>query len=275
MSLLNTLTPFLRQRKLVPEAINDLGDQRIADWSATGPIEPAVITEAARLPSFNLYAAMQQAISCFGDHVFNHPKLIKHNNVIVTIDEEYMPSYQQSSGGENPPLTSQHPGGQYSGIGGSTLSGMGGSMVPEYTNEVKAVQATLLTLEELHVEEVFDAVCPSGYVGQVGELWYCRFVPSLHEEDAFEVAISTPYILRGHPRSDFEAFIGRQASRTHREDAEALMTRVFKYSRDVAYWLEFVLQAYLTHSSGHIELQGLPDVVGTKLHEDGGRVLRG
>ena len=122
---------------------------------------------------------------------------------------------------------------------------------------------------------MFDAVYVSNYKRALGEIWFCRFIPSLHESEEFEITISTPYVLRGHTREEYEAFFKRQRLSIKNEVEETLLTRAFQRPRDKQYGLEFNFQRYYTHSSKHIELLGIPpDQPGTKQHEEYGRSYR-
>lgn len=293
MSLLNKLTPFLRQRKLIEEAVKVEVDVAIKNWESAGAVDVNTLGQPEDLPSFQLYGAVQKAISCFGEQVLDHPSLIKQNNEIAAIDEEYMPSYPPRA-----PLTGSFANNLYFldfplNRQGETVANLFLKYQPlpkrpqvlaqavQYLSEsrcgfyeIKQVNGHLLTVQELHSEELFDAVCASNYKGQVGEIWLCRFIPSLHESEEFEITISTPYVLRGHTRKEYESFLKRQRLRTKNEDEETLLTRVFKRPRDFEYWPEFIFQGYLTHSNVHIELLGIPDRPGTKQHEENGRSYR-
>ncbi len=293
MSLTKSIAASLRNRKLIDDETKATVDAAIESAALGASPDPKTVSSVEDLPSFRLYVAAQHAISCFGEHVFDHPKLVRQNNEIAGYDEEYMPSYPPHS-----PVTSSFATATYLydyplGRGGETvadlftsldvLAGRPAVLAQAVRNfaesrcgiyEIASVRGHLLRVVELHTGERFDAVCGSGYVARAGELWLCRFVPALGDGEDFEVAITTPYVLTGQPRAEYEAFLDRQRLRLRMEDAEELLTRVFKRPRHPAYWLEYVLQAYATHSGLHIELTGVPDVAGTKPHEDGGKVLQ-
>lgn len=296
MSLAKAIAPFLRQRQLVDDEAKAKVDAALARLAAADPVDPSavdVLWKPTELTSFLVYGAAQNAISSFAEVAFDHPKLMRINNLVVAWGEEYMPGWPLNSPVSVSFATAFYLYDLRLARVGETMAGLfyqldvlpgRPAVLAEAVQhlaesrcgfyEVQAVDGWLLTVEELHSGEVFDAVCASGYEAQVGELWYCRFVPSLHEDEDFEIAVTSPYVLVGHPRAAYEAFLKRQRLGRRSEDEEALLTRVFKHPRDPAYWMEFVLQAYDTHSNHHIELAGLPDRVGTKPHEDNGRKLR-
>lgn len=68
-----------------------------------------------------------------------------------------------------------------------------------------------LLLRELITDDQFLVLCPTGYRGSKGELWYVRLLPPLEPELAqYWIATTTPYILPEKAKSDWLAFTRRK-----------------------------------------------------------------
>ena len=78
---------------MIEEAIKVEVDEYLKDWETAGAVDVNALAQPGDLPSFKVYGVLQKAISCFGEHVYDHLSLIKQNNKIAAIDEEYRPSY--------------------------------------------------------------------------------------------------------------------------------------------------------------------------------------
>jgi hypothetical protein len=123
-----------------------------------------------------------------------------------------------------------------------------------------------ICLKELVTDQITRVVCPAGYLGTKGELWFVRVFPALFSEDA-HVAATTPYILQGHQRSEWVDFFKRNKIVEGDLHLHEKMQNFMKYGSSITYWHEFIFLAYANNTSSRICLKGIPDLKGTKPHE--------
>ena len=64
-------------------------------------------------------------------------------------------------------------------------------------------------LEELVTGRKLPCICPSGYGGKPGELWYVRLCPPLADLAEYHVTVTTPYILTQATKTDWTAYLNR------------------------------------------------------------------
>jgi hypothetical protein len=123
-----------------------------------------------------------------------------------------------------------------------------------------------IVLRELVTNRVCKAICPSGYRGRRGELWYARVlpppVPGLEEH----VVFTTPYLLIDPGEREWLAYFQRTLPDTPTEDRIAAYEHHMKFGPARDYWTEFVFEAYVNHRSDVIFLKGLPDVSESRPH---------
>ena len=123
-----------------------------------------------------------------------------------------------------------------------------------------------LVLRELVTERICRSICPSGYLGQKGELWYARLMPPRFPAvDRRHVVFTTPYVLRRPDETAWRQYFSRAVpglpSRGTVLDTTLLAAfehhMKFGPSRDC--WSEFVFQGYVNHRHDVIWLRGIPD----------------
>lgn len=128
------------------------------------------------------------------------------------------------------------------------------------------VEKDTIVLRELVTDRVCRAICPSGYRGRKGELWYVRVlpppVPGLEEH----VVFTTPYLLIRPSEHEWQAYFRRTLPDAPSVERIAKYEHHMKFGPARDYWSEFVFEAYVNHRSDVIFLAGLPDVAESRPH---------
>ncbi len=120
-------------------------------------------------------------------------------------------------------------------------------------------------LRDLATGNALQAVCPSGYAGRVGEIWYARVLPP-PMPDTEHVVFTSPYVLIAPDTQGWLDYLDRIApAAAHTPRADTLEQHL-KWGPAPRYWPEFVFEAYSRHQPGAIFLYGLPDVAETRPH---------
>lgn len=122
-------------------------------------------------------------------------------------------------------------------------------------------------LRELITDEEFVCYVASGYVGQVGQLWYVRLVPPIEGYD-YHVALTTPYVLQRVAKADWLAYLDRSLKALTGDNPRTKLHHLLKYGKHPTGWNEFIFQAYCGHQSDAIFLAGIPDMPKTLPHGD-------
>ena len=125
----------------------------------------------------------------------------------------------------------------------------------------------LVRLRELITGDEFSCLCPAGYKGRSGELWYVRRLPPLMPELAtFHVLFTTPYILIESTKDDWMQFLKRTLLKADGNNDRERLHQLLKFGLSTNYWNEFVFQAYHHHQAQAIFLAGIPDLKATLPH---------
>ncbi|MCG6867561.1 MAG: hypothetical protein LJE91_02185 [Gammaproteobacteria bacterium] len=130
----------------------------------------------------------------------------------------------------------------------------------------EGVDKDTIVLRELVTDRVCRAICPSGYRGRKGELWYVRVlpppVPGLEEH----VVFTTPYLLIRPSEHEWQAYFRRTLPNAPSVERIAKYEHHMKFGPARDYWSEFVFEAYVNHRLDVIFLAGLPDVAESRPH---------
>lgn len=125
-----------------------------------------------------------------------------------------------------------------------------------------------LELRELLTGATMRCICPAGYLGRSGELWYARVLPPPADSVDYGVVMTTPYILQGHSMEEWIVFFHRQGIAESDPDLDTKMRDLMKNGPSRHFWNEFVFQAYFNFRKECIFLQGIPDRPETLPHSD-------
>jgi len=132
---------------------------------------------------------------------------------------------------------------------------------PAHAFYIYAQNQTSVMAEQLTVlPEMERAICPSGYTGQPGELWYARVLPPPVAGSDDHVVFTTPYLLVEPGEREWLAYFDRTLPEGPPDKRIAAYERRMKWGPARDYWTEFVFEAYLNHRHDVIYLRGLPDV---------------
>jgi hypothetical protein len=124
---------------------------------------------------------------------------------------------------------------------------------------LKEQDGARVRLQDLARGQPCTAVCPSGYAGRIGELWYTRVLPP-PLSGTEHVVFTSPYVLIAPDETHWLSYLDRVTSKTSAGTREEALEQHFKWGPNPRYWPEFVVEAYSRHESGAIFLHGLPDV---------------
>ena len=240
-------------------------------------------------PLHAVYIAVQNIASVFAECVSVLPELKSYYKTVGDAEEEYMPAGPPMS-----PLTRSYFttwaffdfrfGGDQETIGTCLIDlgdqlGLHPSMVESVRNfqesrlgiyEQCGTVGGKIILEELVTGSRLSCICPAGYVGKPGELWYVRLCPPLAGLMDYHVTMTTPYILTEATKTDWTAYLNRAMLDMGGRDESRRLHDLLKYGPWTHHWNEFVFQGYHHAQREAIFLAGIPDVKGSLPHASKG-----
>lgn len=121
-------------------------------------------------------------------------------------------------------------------------------------------------LRELQTADEYNCLVSSGYMGAAGDLWLIRILPpSETGSKGPHLAVTSPYVVGTEPE-DWVQFIRRQLARGRQGISPTTLEQLMKFGPNRTFWLDYILDGYLSHSSLAIFLQGIPDLPKTLPH---------
>jgi hypothetical protein len=123
-----------------------------------------------------------------------------------------------------------------------------------------------LELRDLVTNRRCSAICESGYMGSVGELWFARVLPPPLPGQSDHVVFTSPYVLIAPDAKGWMEYFDRIAAQDQNRSRIDALQRHFKWGTSRRYWTEFIFEGYVNHRPGAIFLQGLPDVPRSRPH---------
>lgn len=123
-----------------------------------------------------------------------------------------------------------------------------------------------IVLRELVTDRVCRAICPSGYDGRAGELWYVRVLPPPVAGLEEHVVFTTPYVLVEPGEQEWLTYFDRSLPEGPPDKRIDAYEKHMKWGPARNYWTEFVFEAYLDHRHDVVFLEGLPDVPESRPH---------
>ncbi len=241
-------------------------------------------------PLHAIYIAVQNIASVFAECVSVLPELKVYYKTVGDAEEEYMPAGPPMS-----PLTRSYFttwafldfrfGGDQETIGTCLIDlgdqlGLHPSMVEAVRNfqesrlgiyEHCGTAGGKIGLEELLTGRKVSCICPAGYNGKPGELWYVRLCPPLAELVDYHVGFTTPYVLNQTTKVDWTAYLNRAMLDMGIRDESRRLHDLLKYGPWTHHWNEFVFQGFHHAQHDAIFLAGIPDVKGSLPHASKGR----
>ncbi len=240
-------------------------------------------------PLHAVYIAVQNITSVFAECVSVLPELKSYYKTVGNAEEEYMPDGPPMS-----PLTRSYFttwaffdfrfGGDHETIG-TCLCDLGGQLGlhPGMVEAVRLYHDSRMGIYEhcgttggqIHLEELvtgrkLSCICPAGYMGKPGELWYVRLCPPLADVAAYHVIATTPYILTQASRTDWTAYLNRAMLSLGTQDDGKQLHELLKHGPWTHHWNEFIFQGFHHAQRDAIFLAGIPDVKGSLPHASKG-----
>jgi hypothetical protein len=246
-------------------------------------------------PLHALYVYSQNHLSVLIEQISELPMLEKLTGIYVTAEEEYMPSGPPMS-----PLTPSY----FSCWGAFDLCSFGAkketfcTVVTDFCKYIdvdhgqievfeemqnsymgiykhEGISGKYINFRELITNKKLRAVCPSGYMGLEGEVWFARILPPLFNAFNYSVVFTTPYILGklGSDNSfistvenDWLNYFDRNLGEARLGNISDSYHTLMKYGLDKNYWNEFVFLSYRNHRNDMILLEGFPDIMSSMPH---------
>jgi hypothetical protein len=120
-------------------------------------------------------------------------------------------------------------------------------------------------LKELVTNDEFWCVCPAGYEGEAGQLWYARVLPPPTEYldyINYSIVMTTPYVLLNSNEKNWNDFFSR--NNVDKNNYHTFM----KFGPSFNYWHEFVFYGYSNFIKEAVFLSGIPDIESTLPHHE-------
>ena len=134
----------------------------------------------------------------------------------------------------------------------------------------EGVSGKFVNLREIITQEKIQAIVPSGYLGEPGEIWFARLMPEPFPQLNYgcSVVFITPYIITEIQNNSlvfaseekWESFFDRSREKTKIEDKKRSYEFHMKYGLNRHYWNEYIIDAYLNNRNDMIWLTGFPDI---------------
>jgi hypothetical protein len=125
----------------------------------------------------------------------------------------------------------------------------------------------LIILKEIMTNKEFRCICPTGYKGSKGEIWYVRIAPNIDSIYNYHIILNTPYVIINYKEKDWISYFQRQSITKENIHYSEKLYQLLKYNSDNKYWHNYIMDAYVNSFYDRISLTGIPDLKGTKPHE--------
>jgi hypothetical protein len=237
-------------------------------------------------PVHAAYIVVQNLTSVFSENVSQLPEMRTYAKEVGSAEEEYMPSGPPMS-----PLTMSFFScwAFFDHRIGKTTDTLAGCLIeandsicmsPDQLDalmkmsqsrmgiyEHRGTEGNHVRLRELITDREFVCHSTSGYRGKNGELWYVRLFPPLEPELApYHIVFTTPYVLTGQTKDDWNAYLKRSVVGIKAPSEADALHQLLKFGLGKNYWNEFVFLAYHHHQVDAIFLTGIPDLKATLPH---------
>ncbi len=123
-----------------------------------------------------------------------------------------------------------------------------------------------ILLKEFITGKEWRCICPAGYKGKKGELWYVRILGSPYSLLDYGVIFTTPYLLRGYTQKQWIEYFERNGITGNSPDALLKFNTFMKHGKSAFYWHEFIGNGYDGYQKEVIYLRGIPDIPITLPH---------
>lgn len=130
----------------------------------------------------------------------------------------------------------------------------------------EGTQGSSQVLRELVTEEKRPYVVPAGHIGQPGEVWLARTLPSPSPAISHGVVFTTPFVMRGYGEREWLEYLLRTLPKMKSPDERSAYAALMKWGLSSYSWHDYIFQAYAGHDREAVYLTGLPDVTASLPH---------
>lgn len=232
-----------------------------------------------------LYVYAQNQTSVIAEQLMILPEMRRFAEVFEKAEEEYMPSgppmspltksfyttwmfYDVGFGrGHETLCTITMEIGKALGMNADLIRIMGllqNSRMAVYVHE--GLDQGKILLRELVTNQTCKAICPAGYDGRAGEIWYARVLPPPQASLDEHVVFTTPYILLNTDEREWLAYFDRNLPKGPANKRITAYERLMKRGPERTYWTEFVFEAYVNYKFDRVFLGGFPDIPESRPH---------
>lgn len=233
-------------------------------------------------PSHKIYLLVQNLLSYFAEDISILDDFEEYYDTVEEIDAEYMPSFPPMSPLTNSYITLWCFCDFRFGKTKETISTIFYDLGKKYNFDKSVMDAInnfnssymgfykhigfdndLIILKEIVSDIEYKCICPAGYVGRKGEIWYVRIIPNLDEVYNYHIIFTTPYIILNYSEKDWKKFFQRQIGNS----GNLKIYHFLKYHPDIKYWHNYIFEGYVNYNENCIFLTGIPDIKGSKPFE--------
>ncbi len=123
-------------------------------------------------------------------------------------------------------------------------------------------------VRELVTGREVEALIPSGFNGNTGEILLVRLLPPLAGETPYHVAVTTPYVLQGLTLQQWLEYFARHQIVPAAVGLDERLRRHMKAAPAPDYWAEYIFWGYLNYRADAVFLTGFPDRPETQPQHD-------
>lgn len=295
-----------RQIRTIKASYRNVPLSDLRQFTQPGESQPDPVKTLDQLQDYHpvhaVYLATQNLVSYLAEELSALPAMRDYYDIVAQAEDEYLPQGPPFS-----PLTASYfttwalfdaTFGRDQETIGTCLLDIGPELElsADYLKVIRLMQQSRMgiyehqgvlgeyvQLQELISGRSYSCRVPAGYLGQSGELWYVRVLPSPIEALLDEALVfTTPYKLVAPGKKEWLDFLNRTMPKTGLPISQPALTEtgladsypaleaLMKYGLDPYYWHEFILLAYLNHRYDVIFLTGLPDVPESLPHSSWG-----
>lgn len=222
-------------------------------------------------PSHKIYSISQNLLSFLSEEFAPLIEFSDFTDTISDIQEEYMPSYPPMS-----PLTTTY----FNfwcfndfefGKEKETLSSIVHELFINNNLDEIIVQASLnmrnsnmsfyihegfddklIVLREILSNEKYNCICPAGYIGNKGEIWFARVVQNLDQIYNYHIVVTTPYVILKYKEKDWIEFFKRQGIENKKGNYKVEFKKFLKNNPNIRYWHDYIMDAYVNYTDNFI-----------------------
>ncbi len=230
-------------------------------------------------PSHAVYVSTQNLVSLIAENLSGLEEMDEFAKIVTKSEDTYMPGYPPMSPVTNSVFTFWTLFDLRFGVDketiGTCLTEIGEILqIEEGTIElIQNLQSSRMGIYEhqgtdengdVYLYEIFThkrykCYSSSSYTGKEGEIWLVRIAPPPFEINDQYIAITTPYVILGTSRRDWESYFERVLLKMAIHPPLLAYNELLKYGLIPDYWNEYIFQAYSNHLDNVIYLFGIPD----------------